>query len=323
MRRIVLVGTNDSVRTHAERYARFEDATVVGVVPDAGTLPDGIDAPRYDSLATALDTAGAHGVDICGSGVGRTDAIGAALSADVPVRCDPPLSLDDAATDRLVSRASDGTGWVLVRSPHRFSRLYERLRTTVETGRIGTLGVARIKRTAPFDGPGWNVSYADAQRQDHAEDALCTVLAHDFDILEWTFDAIERVFVRVNSGDRFDHAHALLTLRDGSRATVETTWGRDDAPAPRLHVEYSGDHGRLDFHERDASTALSDGTRCLTVDPVEDDCRGRSLRTFVASIRGEERPPEVISDVGATRVATAVLESANSGKPVTLGEEPV
>ena len=147
---------------------------------------------------------------------------------------------------------------------------------------------------------------------------FCEVLAHDFDVLEWTFDAVERVFVRTRSGEGYAHGHALLTFRGGGRATVETTWGRDDAPAPRLHVEYSGNHGRLDFHERDAATALSDGRRCLTVDPIEDDCRGRSLRAFVDSVRGEKRHPETVSDRAATRIAIATRRSADCGKPITL-----
>ena len=275
--------------------------------------------PRYDSLATAFEDSEVHGIDICGSGVGRANTIDAALSAGVPVRCDPPFSLDTRTADRLASQASNGTGWLLVHSPHRFSRLYERLRSSVEAGSIGTIGVARIKRTAPFDGPGWNVSYASVQRANDPEDVLCEVLAHDFDVLEWTFDTIERVFVRVRSGGGYDHAHALLTFRGGGRATVETRWTSDDVPAPQVHVEYSGNQGRLDFTEQDAATALSDGTQCLNVDPIEDDCRGYALRTFVDTLRGTEVPPETVFD-GATRVAVAARMSATRGKPVTLTE---
>lgn len=316
MRRIVIVGRKTAVQAHAERYACFDDAAITGVVERGGKVD--IDAPGYDSLATALDAHKVDAVDVCGPGAASTDALDTALKAGIPVRCDPPFALDERRFDRLVSRASNTSGWLMAHSPHRFSRLYERLRSSVETGGIGAIGVARIKRTAPFDGPGWNVSYTGIDTTH--ENTLCAILAHDFDVLDWTFGTVDRVFVRKRSGGRYDHVHALLSFRNGGRATIETTWGNDVTPSPRVEVEYSGNHGRIDFSERDASTALRGEECSLTVDPIEDDCRGRLLRTFVDRLRGVERPPSDVAPESASQIAIAARRSIDKRVPVSLTE---
>ncbi|MFB9809119.1 Gfo/Idh/MocA family protein [Haladaptatus pallidirubidus] len=321
MSRIVMVGGRAAVQTHANRYKRFDDATVCGIVGPANESFDNLDAPVYNSVVLALREGDVDGVDICGSGALHDDTLNAALDAGIPIRCDPPFALDAGQFNRFVSEKSNEDGWLMAHSPHRFSRLYSRLRSDIETGAIGTIGVARIKRTAPFDGPGWNTSYAGiTDVTDHIE-VLCSVLAHDIDVLEWTFGAIGRVFARARSGEQYDHAHAVLTFRNGGRATIETTWSKACTPSPRVDVEYSGNHGRLKFNERDASTALEETSKPLTVDPPHDDCRGRVLRKFVSHIQNDKKPSSSITPTTPSRVTVAVRQSIDEGRPITIGEE--
>ncbi|WP_117595520.1 Gfo/Idh/MocA family protein [Haloprofundus halophilus] len=351
MKRIVAVGTEAAVRAHAERYRRFDDATVRGVVGtdiesnvdydrsadydrsvDADDSPkrdeaDALDAstaPRYESLPEALEAADGtdvDGIDVCGPGVSHVDALETALEAGVPVRCDPPIALDAEQFDRLVSSASESEGWLVAHSPHRFSRMYGRLHSTVESGGIGPVGVARVERTAPFEGPGWNVSYDGVRAVAGHTEALCSVLAHDVDVLEWTFGPVERVFVRVRESERCDHAHAVLAFREGGRATAEIRWHRTETPAPRVGVEYSGKHGRLDFDEDDASTAFRAGATPLAVDPPEDDCRGRAIRAFLDRLGGTGAQPTNVAPASPSRVVVAARRSAAENRPVTLTEE--
>ncbi|WP_224337539.1 Gfo/Idh/MocA family protein [Haloprofundus halobius] len=330
MQRIVAVGSETAVRKHVERYRRFDDATVCGVVDadrepcvDEGVGFDDIDVPRYHSLSEVLQTTDGDvdGVDICGPGAAFVDALETALAVSTPVRCDPPVAFDAETFDRLVTASTESEGWILSHSPHRFSRMYERLHSAVESGGIGPIGVARIERAAPFDGPGWNVSYDGVSVVEGPVRTLCAVLAHDVDVLEWTFGPVERVFVRARAGGRYDHAHAVFAFRDGGRATVGTRWHRAETPAPRIGVEYSGKHGRLDFSEDDASTALREGSTPLAVDPPEDDCRGRALRAFIDRLGGSERPPTDVAPVTSSRVVVAARRSADENRPVTLAEE--
>jgi predicted dehydrogenase len=321
MSRIVTVGERAAVQAHAERYKRFDEATVCGAVEPTDESLDELDTPVYDSLAHALRDDDVDGVDICGPGAAYDDSLNAALDAGIPIRCDPPFALNEAQFDRLVSGASNEKGWLMAYSPHRFSRLYSRLRSDVETGAIGTIGVARIKRTAPFGGPGWNTSYDGVTAAtDHVE-VLCSVLAHDIDVLDWTFGAVGRVFVRARSSERYDHAHAVLTFQDGGRATIETTWSKECTPSPRVNVEYSGNHGRLNFNEHDATSALQEKSKSLNVDPPEDDCRGRVLREFVTQIQDSEKPPSDITPINPSRVTIAVRQSIDEELPITISED--
>lgn len=322
MRQIVAVGPETAVRAHVERYDRFDGATVSGVVGVSEAFADDADVSLYESVAHALSDASVDGIDVCGPGAAHGDALRSALNVGVPVRCDPPLALDDDGFDRLIWLASEGDGWLTAHSPHRHSRLYDRLRSAVDAGTIGNIGVARIKRTAPFDGAGWNSSYAGVSAAADPVDVLCSILAHDVDVLAWTFGRVERVFARARTSGRYDYAHAMLTFRDGGRATVETTWSNEDTPEPRIAVEYSGDHGRLDFDESDAATALRNGSGPQRVDPPEDDCRGRLLRTFLDRLEGEERAPSAIDPAAPSRAVAAVRRSVADGRPVTLAEGP-
>ncbi|MUV56967.1 hypothetical protein [Halogeometricum sp. CBA1124] len=152
------------------------------------------------------------------------------------------------------------------------------------------------------------------------EDALCAVVAHDVDVFEWTFGSVERAFARAREGDRCDHVHAVLAFREGGRGTVETTWYADSPPAPRVEVEYSGSHGRLDFDDSDVSSTLHAAGTPVDVDPPEDDCRGRCLHQFVESLRGGDRPPAGVEPMGPSRVAVAMRQSIAAGEPRTLAE---
>ncbi|WP_129115996.1 Gfo/Idh/MocA family protein [Halegenticoccus tardaugens] len=348
MKRIVVVGTEVAVRAHTERYRRFDDATVCGIVgidtepsvdaesnvdskwtvgaddSEGGDTVGSPDAPRYESLPEALETtdrsADVDGVDICGSGASHADALETTLELGVPVRCDPPFALDAERHDRLVSTATESDGWLVAHSPHRFSRIYDRLHSAVESGGIGDIGVARVGRTAPFDGPRWNVSYAGVRAVESHAEALCSVLAHDVDVLEWTFGPVERTFVRTRESERCDHAHAVFAFQEGGRATVEVRWHRTGTPAPRVGVEYSGKHGRLDFDEADALTAFRSETTPLAVDPPKDDCRGRALRAFLDRLDGTEAPPTGVAPATPSRVVVAARRSAAEGRPITLVE---
>ncbi|WP_227379443.1 Gfo/Idh/MocA family oxidoreductase [Haladaptatus halobius] len=321
MPRIVIVGERAAVQAHAERYKQFDGVTVSGAVEPSNKPFDNIDVPVYDSVVHALRDGDVNGVDICGPGAVYDDALNAALDAGLPTRCDPPFAFDDAQFDRLVAGASNANGWLMAYSPHRFSRLYNRLRSDVETGGIGTIGVARIKRTAPFGDPGWNTSYVGVTATVDHVDALCSVFAHDIDVLDWTFGTIGRVFARARSGEQYDHAHAVLTFQNGGRATIETTWSKASTPSPRVSVEYSGNHGRLTFSDRDASTALQEESKPLNVDPPEVDCRGRLLHEFTARIQGTEKPPSDITPNHPSRVTVAVRRSVDKGLPITIAEE--
>ncbi|SIR75817.1 Predicted dehydrogenase [Haladaptatus litoreus] len=321
MSRIVTVGRRAAVQAHADRYKQFDKATVCGAVGSADESFDDLDAPVYDSIAHALRDDDVDGVDICGPGAAYDDTLNTALDAGIPIRCDPPFALDEAQFDRRVSGASNENGWLMAHSPHRFSRLYSRLRSDVETGAIGTIGVARIKRTVPFSGPGWNTSYDGITAATGHVEALCSVLAHDIDILDWTFGAVGRVFARARSSERYDHAHAVLTFQDGGRATIETTWSKKCTPSPCVNVEYSGNHGRLNFNERDASTALQEKSVPLNGDPPEDDCRGRLLQEFVTHIHDNEKPSSNITPINPSRVTIAVRRSVDEGLPITIAEE--
>lgn len=319
MEGIVVVGHDAAVQAHATRYARLDGAAVRGVVT-GGDSDQTVDGLRYESVADALAETDVDGVDVCGPGFAHPGALTGALDAGVPVRCDPPFALSESRFDDVVSLASDGDGWVAAHSPHRFSRLYEQLRSAVEAGSIGDVGVARVKRTAPFDAGDWNASYDGVRAVESFEDALCAVVAHDVDVFEWTFGPVERAFARAREGDRCDHVHAVLAFREGGRGTVETTWCADSPPAPRVEVEYSGSHGRLDFDDGDVSSTLHAAGTPVDVDPPEDDCRGRCLHQFVESLRGGDRPPAGVEPTGPSRVAVAMRRSIAAGEPRTLAE---
>ncbi len=323
MKTIAVVGRGRGVRRTVERYAQLDDVAVRAVVPD-----DDSDAeravvssaiPAYATLDEAVASGPLDAVDVCGPGAAALPAVWTALDAGLTVRCDPPLGFESSDLEALDLRPADDR--LVVTSPNRYSRLYRQIHAEVENGGIGALGVARIVRTAPYPEQGWNAWYASTEERELApEDALVSVAAHDFDVLRWTFGPIERTFGRVALGETYDHAHILLQFRNGAKGHLELTWGVSP-PTPRVEIECSGDHGRIEFSEADAVAVRSDARGDIDPDGPEDDCYARMCRAFVESVRSDDGDLHVATDRSeTTRVAIATRRSFDEGRPVRIDE---
>ncbi|WP_101296817.1 Gfo/Idh/MocA family protein [Halegenticoccus soli] len=321
MRTVAIVGRGRAIRRNAERYECIDDVAVGGLVTDAPTeIPEGIDAPAYGTLDESLRELPVDAVDVCGPAAEHRSTVRTALEAGLSVRCDPPLAYAREDLDSLVSTADASDGRLVAASVNRFSRLYGRMRDHAEGGGIGSLGVARIKRTAPSPDQGWNAWYVALRAAETPGTVLGAVAAHDFDVLRWLFGPIDRVFARAAEGGAYDHVHVLLRFENGAKGQVEVTWS-DAAVPPRVEIELAGDHGVVRFTEEDAVSVRSSGGE--TIDPAarDDDCYARMLRAFVnRSDRAADGAADVSAAAAATRAVLATRRSIAEGRPVSIDE---
>lgn len=319
MQTIAVVGRSRAVARHVERYARIDDAAVSAIVCDGGATPESAVSPTHETLDAAVESVELDAVDVCGPR--SSAAVLTALDANLAVRCDPPVAVDATSLTELRARAAASRGWITAASVNRFSRLYERIREQTMKGAIGSLGVARVKRTAPFPDQSWNARYDDvASARLSPEATLCAVAAHDFDVLQWLFGPIDRTFARVASDDSRCHAHVLAQLRSGAKAHVEITWD-EASTTPSAELEFAGDKGMVRFSGADVSAVSRTGAGSIDVDAPKQDCYARTLRSFVETLTAGATGPGTVDDAARTaRTVLATRRSIVEGRPVTTDE---
>ena len=118
---------------------------------------------------------------------------------------------------------------------------------------------------------------------------------------------------------RGDYALTTVSFANGCVAHVESTWM--DPSGFRATIEASGPKGVVEYDSREnPSLRTHTGT---TVNEnnynPDDDPYFRQLTAFVSAAKGET-PPAVRAEEGlaAVRLATAAIESAETGQPVRL-----
>lgn len=322
MVRIGIVGSGFMARTHVGAYASIEDADVVAVASpntaDEFIAEHGLDAETYTTAIDLFDDADVDAVDICTPTPTHRELVEAAADRGLATFCEKPLagSLDDA---HAAAEAVDEAGiQFMVGHVLRFFPAYERIKTTVDAGGIGDLGVVRARRLSRFPDWGHENWYAN---QTKSGGALVDLAIHDFDYLRWVFGPVDRVFAR-SDGSREEWTHATLRFENGAVGYVEASWAHPDSVGIASELEVAGDDGLIEYDSTDdeAVTLATDDETTVT-NPVGKDGYRRELEAFVEGVEhATELPVGAAEAIDALRLAKAAAESAERGTPVAPAE---
>jgi UDP-N-acetylglucosamine 3-dehydrogenase len=320
MTRIGMIGAGALGVYHAVRLQQL-GATIAGVYD---TLPATAEKVASDFGATVYDSVekliqAVDVVDVCTPPLFHRDAVVAALEAGQPVICEKPLArhLEDGIA---MVRASEQTGTPLyVAHVVRFFPEFARAHRLIADGAIGKPGVYRSHRVAGY--PQWSTWYGD---ETMSGGVLLDVLIHDFDFARWCMGEVERIHVRRArwlGPPPGEHVFALLRFAGGAIGHIEGGWSR---PPNRFftRAEIAGDGGLIESQYRMTDTievALHSGERVGFAPLPPDDPYVAELRHFLACIEGKEEPIITARDaLAALRVSLAGMESATTGRPVTI-----
>jgi len=297
----------------ADVYVYSEVGAAEIVAQHGGTVVDSL-----DELLDKVDY-----VDVATPTYTHFELVKRALDAGKDVISEKPLTRTDEEAATLGDLAAAKGRKLYPAHVVRFFPEYVKLYEAVKAGLLGDLAVLRFSRSGAF--PTRTPWFADRAL---SGGIIMDQMIHDLDIARWVAGEVTRVSaVSSRAGDTehpVEAAHVLLTHASGAISHVAGLWG----PAHlQFTTEYSvtGTLGSLVHSSAAQRNYIADlkapttgGELVPDVDPAEDPYFVE-LREFVNSFAGGDTPRVTAEDGAiAVRIATAALESLETGQPVDL-----
>ena len=297
----------------ADVYVYSEVGAAEIVAQHGGTVVDSL-----DELLDKVDY-----VDVATPTYTHFELVKRALDAGKDVISEKPLTRTDEEAATLGYLAAAKGRKLYPAHVVRFFPEYVKLYEAVKAGLLGDLAVLRFSRSGAF--PTRTPWFADRAL---SGGIIMDQMIHDLDIARWVAGEVTSVSaVSSRAGDTehpVEAAHVLLTHASGAISHVAGLWG----PAHlQFTTEYSvtGTLGSLEHSSAAQRNYIADlkapttgGELVPDVDPAEDPYFVE-LREFVNSFAGGDTPRVTAEDGAiAVRIATAALESLETGQPVDL-----
>jgi predicted dehydrogenase len=328
--RVGVIGAGTMGKVHSEAYRAIEGVRVAAVCdidPDrAGALAEKHDCRPATEFRDLFEDDGIDIVDICVPTDRHAEILLAALDTDKAIVCEKPLTLHLGEAKDVLAKCGERPNRVFIAHVVRFFPEYDRAHRMVQGGELGRIGVARMHRcgSLPFGGATW---FGDDAR---SGGVLLDLVCHDFDWLNWTFGAPERVYARYRQApapNAYKYASAVIRYPGGVLAHVEGSWAHPPGTF-FTRFELAGSEGLVD-HDSRRSPPLSFAAKQdsggsirgigLPENPFLESPYLVELKHFIRCLRtGDEFLVTVRDAYRACRVSLAALESARTGQPVDL-----
>ncbi|MDF3044578.1 MAG: Gfo/Idh/MocA family oxidoreductase [Ornithinibacter sp.] len=327
--RVGVIGVGTMGTDHAERLAlRTAGVTLAGVTdPDGGraaALGERLEAVVHDDPLSLVTSPDVDAVVLASPGVVHEEQVIACLDHEKPVLCEKPLTMDDAASLRLVeAEAALGRRLVTVGFMRRFDPEYAEVKAALasgEHGRLLLLHNVHRNRSAPNTGFRSEMIVRDS-------------LVHEVDASRFLFGE-EVVEVTVLSPAPTAHAGdgvvdpqvAVFRMSGGGLVTNEVFI--NSQVGYEVRFEAVAECGSL------TAGLASSGVQATGVGPrggtwgglVPDDYRARFARAYDIEVQawadavraGTAVGPSAWDGYAATVVSTAGMASLASGRPVPV-----
>lgn len=293
----------------------------------AATVARALGVSTAESFARLLDS-GLDGLVIAAATDAHAALVKDAVAAGIPTFCEKPLAADMDQTRDVVAAVAAAGVPVQVGFQRRFDPGYRRARQELTSGRLGWLhGIRSVTSDAVPPGEEFIARSGGLIRD-------CMV--HDFDSIRWlTGGEVASVYARgSNAGATYfakhgdvDTAAALLTLEDGTLATVTST--RYNGAGHDVRLELLGEKGSvaagLDTHT--PLVSMEDGID-YPPGPVHPTFAERfaaayraELEAFLGLLRdGGPSPCSPEDALEAFYIAEAAERSRHENRPVEMNE---
>jgi predicted dehydrogenase len=320
---------------HARCYDAIPNAQLAGVMdirPDAAQAVAGpLGAAAYTDFDTMLTETHPDVVDVCCPTPWHVDYVcrAAERAGELGIRgisTEKPMGRTLAQCERMIAACELADVPLFVAHVVRFFPEFVNARMQVESGAVGVPGSVRTKRGGAMP-RAWNDWYGDFAL---SGGLVLDLIIHDFDWLRWTFGEVERVFAHGLAASRlpaFDYALVTLRFRSGVIGHVEGTWANPSGFS--VSFEIAGDQGLLEYNCNQPAgvplkIALEGGAGpragvAVPESPTDANPYQLELQHFIDCLESGTRPSISPQDgMEAVRIATAALESIETGQPVCL-----
>ena len=337
--RVVVVGTGGIARRHGEAIVGNENAEIVGAIDVDQTKAEAYASKyggrAYGALSECLDEADA--VYILTPPSFRRQYAVEAMEAGKHVFCEKPLAIAPEE-GKAICDIAEAKGVIAMTGFNQRYRLgYGRLKRAVASGAVGKpyhFWSHRFGMGAGGDGQIRGSNW-------RTDKELCcgmTVesLSHDIDLMRWILEdevatVSGSVYSTVRDLPNFDNnAQVLIAMRGGASAIINASW------SSRIGFNFRGVLGDKGTAFVSGTDVGNNGIWCSTefhiktdadeverVEMLHDNLDGRSYRAETddlidAILTGKVPLTSARDGYETLRVSHAILESAQTGKTVTL-----
>lgn len=329
--KVGIVGVGFMGATHAAAWAETE-ATISGFIAEtpkeAGQLAERYGArvyPNYEAMLADVDV-----VDICAPTHLHHQMTIQTATAGKHVVCEKPLARTMEQGQAMIAVCRKAGVKLLVAHVVRFFPEYALAKSAVDGGQIGRPAVIRLARGSfrPKKPVGnWFLDF------EKSGGMMLDLMIHDFDYARWVAGAVESVFAKSiehTKGDAasVDYGMAILKHKSGALSHVAGAWAYPP-PTFRTRLEIAGDGGLIEFDsaatapierllQKPEAEAPDVG---LPSSPLSESPYTTQIKEFYNAL-AYDRPTRVSAEDGlaAVQIALAAIESARTGKAVSLSE---
>jgi predicted dehydrogenase len=259
------------------------------------------------------------------------DLVLKAAKAGKHIICEKPLGRTVEEGREMIAACKKAGVRLLVAHVARFFPEYALAKANLDDNQIGRVATLRFSRGSfrPKKPAGnW---FLDEEK---SGGILLDLMIHDFDLARWFAGEVESVYARkvttTHPDASIDYALAILKHRNGALSHVAGAWAYPP-PTFRTSFEISGDAGMMQF-DSDAASPIKSLLKKLEGDtpdvglpssPVSESPYTTQIKEFKATLL-QNKPVRVSAEDGlaALQIAIAAMESARTGKAVTLDPLP-
>ncbi|MEL6309569.1 MAG: Gfo/Idh/MocA family oxidoreductase [Chloroflexota bacterium] len=333
--RIGLVGTGSMGHAHAPSWKLLKNigAELVGVVSNRSestqAFAEQYDIRAYDTLDALI--ADVDILDICVPTNLHKDMTLKAASAGKHVICEKPMALSIADAQAMIDACREANVHLYIAHVVRFISQYQLAKHSIDSGQIGTPCVIRLSRAGYQPRKKTDNWFTDESR---SGGMMLDLMVHDYDYARWIGGNVKRVYARSVRGTTPDAPgdYALVTLRfeDSAIAHIEGGWAYP-VGFFRTSMDIAGTDGVIEFMSDNAQSLYTHLANPPDVEADEvavpaakaaDSPFTAQLRNFYNAIVHDEAPVVTAEEaLLALEVGLAAIESAKTGKPVTLNQE--
>ena len=325
-----VIGVGAFGSLHARVYSELESTELVAVADvneeclSAATARLGVEG--YADYNQLLERDDIDVVNICTTDRLHVEPVTAAARAGKHILVEKPLAISVEDCDTMIEAAASAGVKLMVGQILRFDPRYYETYRAIERGQIGELVHVYTRRS--------NSTSSSKNRVDKTS-VLFFLGIHDIYFVNWCARSqVEVAYGLSNTKvlEEFgtpDSTLALLKYRNGMIASLEFSWILPDSYPVRIEARFEavGTEGVINLDGRSRSVEVFESTRAsapetfyapevegTTVGVLRDE-----ISHFVDCIRFD-REPAVSGEDGraAVRVACAIAESTESGRPVNV-----
>jgi UDP-N-acetylglucosamine 3-dehydrogenase len=325
---IILIGAGTMGRVHAEAYAQMKNVKVVGIVDphieNAQKLAGPLKSKAFSSFEEALPfIKQVNVIDICLPTHLHKEFVIKSADEGKHVICEKPLAgnLNDAVY--MIEYCKEKGVRLFVGHVLRFFPEYKHAKQMIESGKAGTVKLARTSRGGKFPEGSANW-FANIEQ---SGGLILDMIIHDFDFLRWCFGEVERVYAKSASehGDTIlQYALVTLRFRSGVIAHVEGSWAHEGFT---MKFELSGTTGVIDYDSSqeqpvvfvNRAKSVNQSGIAVTESPIAFNPYYLELQHFLSCLEQNEESIVTADDAyKAMEISLAAIESIRTKGPVTI-----